>query len=233
LKSILYLFNPVEGYSFDHSYHLNNLIEASESTIKSLSITAEPLWGVPIRVFENLSHLEIFFGQDMENIALVFRYAGQLEHLAILGLDNDAIFTLFESHPDSLPSLRSLKIMSPYREWTPNMDMEELQFLSLTHFLRGKKELRAFDIHLWPRAWSSLAPFWDLLRQLPSLEVLGISTGIWVFTKNDFLSFAAALPPRLSALRVSAQWDIGGEEENDSCHSFVRALLSPLNQCSV
>jgi hypothetical protein len=115
----------VEVHSLEHSDHVNDLIEDSESTVRSLSICAEPLWRVPVRVFENLSHLDIFLGQDMENIALVFRYAAQLESLSILGLDNRAIFNLFEDHPNSLPSLRSFKIMSPYREWQPDVDVEE------------------------------------------------------------------------------------------------------------
>lgn len=233
LRSILYLFEPTayseEDYSLDHSEHVNDIVEASETTIGSLSICAEHLWRAPVRVLENLSHLEIFLGLHMENVALVFRYAGQLEHLSVLGLDNRAIFSLFEDHPDSLPSLRSFKIMSPYKGWQPDMDIEELQFMSMTRFLQGKKGLRTFDVHLWPREWLSLAPFWDLLKQLPSLEVLGITTGDRVFAKDDFLSFATSLPPRLSALRVSAQWDIGGGEENDGCRSFVRAFLSSLH----
>jgi len=233
LKSILYQYDP-EAHTeiLDHSDHINSLIGDSESTVRSLSICAEPLWRAPVRVFENLSHLDIFLGQDMENIALVFRYAGQLESLSILGLDNRAIFHLFEDLPSSLPSLRSFKIMSPYREWRPDMEIEELQFLSLACFLRGKKELRALDIHLWPRGWSSLSPFWDLLRQLPSLEVLGITTGVRLFTKEDFLSFAAALPPRLSALRVSTQWEISGEEENNGCRSFVRTFHPSVTTCA-
>ena len=233
LKSILYQYDP-EAHTdiLDHSDHINSLIGDSESTVRSLSIGAEPLWRAPVRVFENLSHLDIFLGQDMENIALVFRYAGHLESLSILGLDNRAIFHLFEDHPNSLPSLRSFKIMSPYREWRPDVEIEELQFLSLACFLRGKKELRALDIHLWPRGWSSLSPFWDLLRQLPSLEVLGITTGVRLFTKEDFLSFAAALPPRLSALRVSTQWEISGEGENDGCRSFVRTFHPSVTTCA-
>jgi len=162
----------------------------------------------------------------MENITLIFRYAARLESLSVLGLNDRAIFALFEDHPDSLPLLRSFKIMSPYREWQSDMDIEEQQFLSLTRFLWGKKELRALDIHLWSQGWSSLAPFWDLLKGLPSLEVLGVTTGIKLFTKDDFLSFAAALPPRLTALRVNTQWDIRGEDENDSCRSFVRVFVS-------
>lgn len=227
LKSILCQYNPeahMNILSLGHSNHVNSLIGDSESTVRSLSICADPLWRVPVRIFENISHLDIFLGQDMENIALVFRYAAQLESLSVLGLDNRAIFRLLEDHPDSLPSLRSFKIMSPYREWQPDVDIEEPQLLSLVCFLRNKKELRALDIHLWPQGWSSLSPFWDLLRQSPSLEVLGITTGAKVFTKDDFLSFAAALPPKLSALRVSTQWDISGEEENRGCFSFVRTF---------
>ena len=227
LKSILYQYDPkahTKILSLDHSDHVNNLIGDSESTVRSLSICAEPLWWTPVRVFENLSHLDIFLGQDMENIALVFRHAAQLESLSVLGLDNHGIFHLLEDHPNSLPSLRSFKIMSPYREWQPDVDIDESQFLSLACFLRGKNELRALDIHLWPQGWTSLSPFWDLLRQLPSLEVLGITTGPRVFTRDDFLSFAAALPARLSALRVSTQWEISGEEENDGCRSFVRTF---------
>ena len=234
LKSILYQYDPkahAETLSLDHSDHINDLIGASEPTIRSLSICAEPLWRVPVRVFDDLSHLDIFLGQDMENIALVFRYAARLESLSVLGLDNHAIFHLFEDHPDSLPSLRSFKIMSPYREWQPDVDMEEPQFLSLACFLQGKKGLRALDIHLWPQGWSSLSPFWDLLRQSSSLEVLGITTGARLFTKDDFLSFAAALPPRLSALRVSTQWEISGEEENDGCRLFVRAFYPSIAAC--
>lgn len=159
----------------------------------------------------------------MENVALIFRYAGRLEHLSVLGLDGHAIFSLFEQYPNSLPSLCSFKIFSPYRGWQPDVGVEEPQFLSMTRFLRSKK-LRALDIHLWPEEWSSLQPLWDLLKQSPSLEVLGVTTRFGVFTRDDFLSFAMALPPRLSALRVSAEWDIAGEEENDGCHSFVRDL---------
>ena len=227
LKSILYQYDPTahtEDFSLDHSDHVNDLIGGSESTVRLLSVCAEPLWRVPIRVFENLSHLDIFLGQDMENLTLIFRYAARLEYLSVLGLDNRAIFPLFEDHSNSLPSLRLFKIMSPYKGWQPDVDIEESQFLSLARFLRGKRELRALDIHLWPQGWLSLAPFWGLLNHLPSLEVLGITTGVRVFTKDDFLSFATALPPKLSALRVSTQWDIGGEEENDGCRSFVRAF---------
>ncbi|KAF9783358.1 hypothetical protein BJ322DRAFT_1070459 [Thelephora terrestris] len=227
LKSMLYLFDPAayrDDYALDHSEHVNGIIGASESTIGSLSICAEPLWRVPVRVLENLSRLEIFLGQHMENIALIFRYAGRLEHLSVLGLDDRAIFSSFEGHPDSLPSLRSFKILAPYRGWQPDVDVEELEILSIARFLRGKKELRALDVHLWPSETLSFAPFWDLLQQLSSLEVLGITTGVKVFTKDDFLSFATSLPPRLSALRVSAQWDIGEEEENEGCHSFVETL---------
>lgn len=208
----------------DHSDHVNGLVGGSESTVRSLSICAEPLWRVPVRIFENLSHLDIFLGQDMENIALVFRYAGRLESLSILGLDDRAIFPFLENHPNSLPSLQSFKIMSPYREWRLDVGIEEAQFVSLAHFLCGKKKLRALDIHLWAQGWSSLTPFWDLLKQLPSLEVLGITTGVRVFTQADFLSFTAVLPPRLSALRVCTQWDIRGGEENGSCRTFVRAF---------
>ena len=209
------------GLHFGHSAH--DLVGGSESTVRSLSMCAKTLWQIPVRVFENLSHLDIFLGRDMENITLIFRHAGRLQSLSVLGLDDRAIFTHFGDHPNSLPSLRSFKIISPYKEWQLDIDVDEVEFQSLACFLRGKKDLRALDIHLWPEGWSSLAPFWDLLKELPSLEVLGITTGVWVFTKDDFLSFAAALPPRLSALRVNTQWDIGGEEENDGCRTFVRA----------
>lgn len=226
LNSILYLYDPIaysDSFSLDHSHHLNRLVGVSESTISSLSICSLPLWRIPIRVFENLSHLEIFLGQDMENVALTFLYLGQLEHLSVLGLDGRAIFSLFENYPDALPSLRSFKILSPFRGWQQDLGVEESHFLSMARFLRGKK-LRALDIHLWLQDWTSLEPFWDLLKQLPSLEVLGVTTRLGVFTREDFLSFAMALPPQLSALRVNAQWDIGGEGENDGCRSFVRAL---------
>jgi len=162
----------------------------------------------------------------MENVALIFRYAARLESLSFLGLEDRAIFPLLEDHPNSLPSLRSFKILSPYRGWQLDLDIGEAQFISLARFLHGKKELRALDIHMWSEGWSSLAPLWDLLKQLPLLEVLGITTGIGVFTRDDFLSFAAALPPRLSALRVNSQWDIGGGEENDGCSTLVRVFLS-------
>ena len=231
LKSILYLFDPVayeEDFSFNHSNHIIDLIEASNLALSSLSICAEPLWRVPVRAFENLSRLEVFMARDMENLALIFRYAVRLEHLSVLGLDDRAIFSLFDGHPHSLPSLRSLKIVSPYKGWQLDVDIEEPQFLSMTRFLQGKKELRALDIHLWIRDGSSLALCWELLKQLPSLEVLGISTGDGVFSRDDFLSFAAALPPKLSALRVNAQWDIDGEEENAGCRSFVRAVHFPV-----
>jgi len=232
LNSILYQ-DPtahVEDFLFNHS--ANYLVDGSESTVRSLSICAEPLWQVPVRIFENLSHLEIFLGRDMENLTLVFRYAGRLESLAVLGLEDHAIFTLLEDHPKSLPSLRSFKILSPYRGWQLHLDTGEAQLTSLARFLHGKKELRALDIHMWSGGWSSLGPLWDLLKQLPSLEVLGITTGIGVFTRDDFLSFAAALPPRLSALRVNAQWDIGEGEENDGCSTLVRALSFCHNLCS-
>ena len=199
-------------------------MEANESTIKSLSIRAEPLWQTTVRVLENLSHLEIFMGQDMENIALVFRHAGQLEHLSILGLDNHMVFTTFENHPNSLPSLRSFKIVSHYEGWGVDVVIGEPELLSMAHFLEGRKELRALDLHLWLEEGVSFALFWDLVGQLPSLEVLGITTGFRTFGKADFLSFAAALPPKLSALRVSAQWDISAEGENYGCHEFVRVL---------
>ena len=236
LKSILYQYDYKaynEIHSLDHSGHVNDLIGDSESTVSSLSICAESLWRVPVRVFGNLSHLEIFLGQDMENIALIFRYAAQLESLSVVGLDNRAIFHLFEDHPSSLPLLRSFKIMTPYREWQPDVDIGEPQFLSLAHFLGGKKGLRTLDIHLWAPEWTSLSPFWDLLKRLPSLEVLGITTGVRVFTKDDFLSFAAVLPPRLSALRVNTQWDISGEEENDGSRSFVGAFYPTAAVCTV
>ena len=223
----------MEVHSVDHSDHVSSLVRDSESTLRSLSICAEPLWRVPVRVLGNLSHLEVFLGRDMENISLVLRYAPQLESLSVVGLDDRAIFHLFEDHPNSLPSLRSFKILSPYREWQPDVDIEEPQFLSLAHFLGGKKELRALDIHLWTQGWSSLSPFWDLIKQLPSLEVLGITTGVRVFTKDDFLSFAAVLPPRLSALRVSTQWDISGEEENDGCRSFVSVFYISASTCNL
>ena len=228
LNSILYVCDPTthgEYFSHFHSLHVMDLVKASESTIRSLAIFSEPLWQMPIRVFENLSRLEIFLAQDMENTTLIFRYAGRLEHLSVLGLDGRAIFSLFEDYPDSLPSLRSFKILSPYRGWKPDMDIEESQMLSMTRFLRGKK-LRALDIHLWLDEWPSLEPFWNLLQQLPSLEVLGITTGFGPFSRDDFLSFAMALPPGLSALRVNAEWDIGGEEENQGSRSFVGALYS-------
>jgi len=147
-----------------------------------------------------------------------------LESLSVLGLDNRTVFPVFEDLPDALPSLRSFKIMSPYWGWQPDLAVGEPEFLSLARFLRGKKELRALDIHLWPQGWSSFGPFWDLLKQLPLLEALGVTTGVGVFSGDDFLSFATALPPRLSALRVNAQWDIGGEEENNGCRTFVEAL---------
>jgi len=61
----------------------------------------------------------------MENIALIFRYATQLESLSILGLDDHAVFPLFEDHFNSLPLLRSFKIMSSYSVWEPDMDVGE------------------------------------------------------------------------------------------------------------
>ena len=224
LNSILYVYDPTarwEYFSHLHSSHVLDLVETSESIFRSLAIWPEPLWRMPIRVFENLSRLEIFLAQDMENTTLIFRYAERLEHLSVLGLDGHAIFSLFEDYPDSLPSLRSFKILSPYRKWKPDVDIEESQMLSMTRFLRGKK-LRALDIHLWPRGWSSLEPFWNLLKQLPSLEVLGITTGSMEFSRDAFLSFAKALPPGLSGLRLNVEWDIEGENSL----SFVRAPTS-------
>ena len=58
------------------------------------------------------------------------------------------------------------------------MDIEEAQLQLIARFLRDKKELRALDVRLWLHEWPSLAPFWDFLKQLPSLEVLGITTGV-------------------------------------------------------
>lgn len=167
----------------------------------------------------------------MENITLVFRYAGRLESLSVLGLEDYAIFPLLEDHPNSLPSLRSFKILSTYKGWRLDLDIGEAQFISLAHFLCGKKELRALDIHMWTEGWSSLEPLWDMLKQLPSLEVLGITTGIGVFAREDFLSFAAALPPNLSALRVNSQWDIGEGGENDGCSTLVRTFCLSAIAC--
>jgi hypothetical protein len=185
---------------------LDNIVKTSE--IHSLAISSSLLWKLPIRTFESLTCLEITQGKDLQNMLLVFHHAARLQSLTFVDLNDDQLFKVLGENPSILPRLTSFKAMGYYPESRHLFLYSNSDFSQLAEFLRTKTELRRLDVHLM---CYKIGPLMEVLRDLPSLRILGLFTGINLLTREDYLQLVQVLPPHLTALRLSTRWEFTPE----------------------
>ena len=142
-------------------------IGASVRTLRSLSVCGWALWRSPIHTLRDLTHLEIFGTQSVANLSLLFHHNVRLESFSLGYRNNSELSEVLREHPDALPHLHSFKLIT---EWD-YMEMDHME--NLKAFLLTKPRLRRFDIQA-AMPWYGSSPIVEVLRALPSLEVLGL-----------------------------------------------------------
>jgi hypothetical protein len=172
------------------------------NNIKSLVVPTSILWIASIRIFENLTQLEITCGWNFQNLHLVFHHAGRLQSLTFVDPQDRKLFQVLAENSSELPLLSSFKIKTVWHG--PPLHSSQ-NLLQLSEFLKTKVHLRRLDMHLM---CFNIIPFLKCLQDLPSIEILGLCTGADVFAEDDYLSLAKLLPPKTTALRLTTRWEI-------------------------
>ena len=170
-------------------------IGASVRTLRSLSVCGWALWRSPIHTLRDLTHLEIFGTQSVANLSLLFRHNVRLESFSLGYRNNSELSEVLREHPDALPHLHSFKLIT---EWD-YMEMDHME--NLKAFLLTKPRLRRFDIQA-AMPWYGSSPIVEVLRALPSLEVLGLELGGVTFTMEDYAYLRDRIPQGLTSFYI-------------------------------
>ncbi|EIW57055.1 uncharacterized protein TRAVEDRAFT_49867 [Trametes versicolor FP-101664 SS1] len=175
--------------------------------LRSLHVGGEAIWALPVRPFAYLRELVIQEPENLGAIGLVLRHCSpQLQSLSLV-LDNlwveKYLNAAFDSDPKALPNLRSFKLVM-------HGDSFNRYPSDVSDFLTNKKHLRRLDVDLnMDPADAGVYPqFFELLPELPELEVLGVSLSGYEFTSEKLKRLDGKLPLGLTALLIHFDFEI-------------------------
>lgn len=171
------------------------LIAANVDTLRELALdssNARP-WHLPMRTFENLSHLSLIALVDLDGLDLVLRHSPNLQSF-IVDAEDDELFPILQHNASTVPLLNSLKIISKL----PNHS--EAQYLALATFIQGRLGLRRLDIHMESPLEDALA-IMPTIMGLKALTAFGLSIYEGVTETGDYSLLPSFLSDTLEAVR--------------------------------
>lgn len=197
--------NPARGDNWAARACIEKVAEMRK--LRSLHVGGEAIWALPVRPFAYLRELVIQEPENMGAIGLVLRHCSpQLQSLSLV-LDNlwveKYLNAAFDSDPKALPNLRSFKLVM-------HGDSFNRYPSDVSDFLTNKKHLRRLDVDLnMDSADAGVYPqFFELLPELPELEVLGVSLSGYEFTSEKLKRLDGKLPLGLTALLIHFEFEI-------------------------
>jgi hypothetical protein len=197
------------------NYPIDVILETtgwSGSELQSLRITATHVRSVPIRVYNNLTDLEIMFtngdAEEYVGLDIVFHHATGLESLTLVGFIIPELFSFLpHSSAACLPRLGSFRLSCELAEST-HIGAEEISLLG--GFLQDRPLLRRLYLRIPSMTWFDTSRIIFILKNLRGLEVLGLHTGRNSLGEHELIDVLANnLSPKLHALHLAINW--GGE----------------------
>jgi hypothetical protein len=193
------------------NYPIDAILETTGSELQSLRITATHVRSVPIRVYNNLSDLEIMFtngdAEEYVGLDIVFHHATALESLTLVGFIIPDLFSFLpHSSAGCLPRLGSFRLSCELAESTYT-GMEEISLLA--GFLQDRPLLRRLYLRIPSMSWFDTSRIIFVLKNLGGLEVLGLHTGCNSLEEHEVIEVLSNLSPKLHALHLAINW--GGE----------------------
>ncbi|PPQ63018.1 hypothetical protein CVT24_005964 [Panaeolus cyanescens] len=190
---------PNIGALYDSAIFLN---------LTDLRIPAIHVRDLPIRLSNALLNLEIFFtlhhDDELIGLDLVLHHVVILESLSLVGYLQPQLIVLLASDNGGsiLPSLQSFRLSSHLGMWEEALEMSTIPYL--IHFLEGRNQLRRLYIRLPEIQTNDLQSLLSVIKNLYSVEVLGIYTGE---LQDDSLAYLLhCLPVNLVALHIAMDW---------------------------
>lgn len=173
-------------------------------SLRSLTLDAECVSGIPIRVLSNLNELTICITTECESLGLdlVFRHAFQLESLTLFGLIGHETFLSFLAEPSCLPSLHSFRLTAD----NTTMAYSRTEFVNvLFKFIEERTKLRRLYLRI-PSIYLEDTSHLDLIGKLKFLEVFGFHTGITDVDVPFLQALCDRLPKTLKAFHLAMDW---------------------------
>jgi hypothetical protein len=194
------------------NYPIDAILETIGSELQSLRITATHVRSVPIRIYNNLTDLEIMFtngdAEEYVGLDIIFHHATALESLTLVGFIIPDLFSFLpHSSAARLPRLGSFRLSCELTEST-HIGAEEISLLS--GFLQGRPLLRRLYLRIPSMSWFDTSRIIFILKNLGGLEVLGLHTGYNSLEEHELIEVLANnLSPKLHALHLAMDW--GGD----------------------
>ncbi|KAK2463104.1 hypothetical protein APHAL10511_004759 [Amanita phalloides] len=155
-------------YEEDHTI-FQNLIANNTESLRILSLPSNLCAGLPVRLFDNLTHLHIgFFGESTVGFEFALRHVTVIESLSlrldIPGHEIEIVHSLLDNS-DAFTNLVSLQLS--FVSHVPDRWRADL-----ISFIRERRKLRrlyldSIAVNMGPEVYS-------LIRALPDLQVLGL-----------------------------------------------------------
>ncbi|CDO76664.1 hypothetical protein BN946_scf184752.g2 [Trametes cinnabarina] len=196
-------------------------LENAPSALRRLWIQGTAIWEAPIRLFSRLQELFLLIPDSLDGLNLVFHHCAELRSFGLMthhGECAEDLRVAMEKSPDALPQLTAFKlILYSYRD-------SHAVTVALARFLRGKKELRRLDVHShYVSDVDETAPFYDIMRELPKLEVVGLRMKGSQFSQEVLARLDGRLPMGLKALLIEHNYTTLAE-------GFLRGFIDVLSK---
>ncbi|KAM5534146.1 hypothetical protein V8D89_012166 [Ganoderma adspersum] len=210
-------FNQLKSLVFTHRFldhlpamHANNVpyhktvhetITANAATLRRLDVFGDVLWACPPTSFSNLHELTIVFPRTLDGLTSVFEHCRALGSFTLcLHQDGPELRGVLAAHPDALPNLTSLKLLSAY-------ELPEEAIKDVATFLKKKKRLRRLDVLTRTESPTGRAnePLLKIMPELPCLEVLGLDLRPARLTAAHVKLLQQHVPPQVTALFLFLQ----------------------------
>jgi hypothetical protein len=186
--------SPEENFDLDgHLY----IIDANHDTLRELDLLGPCVGDVPVRIFNSLTHLEIYvpYEEALSGLSLVFHHASGLESLVLAGDIWPSDLSL-ETNAECLPRLSSFHLSTTTFSLASEWQM-------ICDFIRDRVSLRRLCLRV-QTDWSNVYEILPIIKNLPALMTLGLHTG------NDDIDLeflALHLPPTLESLHLVLHWN--------------------------
>jgi hypothetical protein len=186
------------------------MIVANQDTLRELDVLGPYLDLVPVQILDSLTYLGIWGPEGEDALPFIFRHAGRLESLVLTGLSHPQILSL-DMNTAILPRLSSLCIA------TDAASCSQESWRIIGNFIRGRMSLQRLRLCL-RSTWSDFHEILPIIKDLPALRILHLSTGNDDDWDLEFL--ALHIPPTVESLRL---W-LGTTKNMEPLVTDLRAL---------
>ena len=182
------------------------VLENFSTAIHSLRILTFQTPQTPIRVYDNLTELEIFATElqeaELTGLDLVFRHLTKLQSLSLVGyFVSDVFFCFPVNSSQSLSRLTSFRLSVEC-----HAPLEDECIWALCEFLKDRPLLRRLYIRHVNLNWSQAFQLLSVVQRLIGLEVLGLHTGKDLVYEEEIGPFVQNLSPKLKSLHLAFNW---------------------------